>query len=379
MLRRLGTSGLTVVGAGLLGAVSGHQAASAQVDGYADDVRDPSADGQHSNGQHSNGEHSNGEHSYDDGTEVGRMSAESPVGVAAGPYGGDFAPPEDLDADSLDHLTYPPPPVKVRTSRTIDVEMSVVEVEHAISRTRGITAWSYTSADGASSPGPILRANEGDLLRIHFTNRTGHDHNLHFHGRHSPLHDGWEPIPPGGETVYEITAGPAGIHPYHCHTMPIDHHIAKGLYGALIVDAPGGLPVTGSDPDAVEVVLALSGWDVDEDGRNEFYTWNGVAGFFSKFPIKVPAGQPVRAHVFNMVEFDPLASFHLHAEMFDVYPTGMSGREAGVPALTSDIITLGQMERATVEFTLPERGRYMFHPHQHSMASRGAMGWFAAI
>lgn len=32
-----------------------------------------------------------------------------------------------------------------------------------------------------------------------------------------------------------------------------------------------------------------------------------------------------------------------------------------------------------VEFRLPERGRYMFHPHQHHMADAGAMGWFSAV
>ena len=342
-------------GAGLVGAISGHETASAYV------------------GQD------------DDGGEVGhyqeggRMSAELPVGAAAGPYGGDYAPPEELTADALDHLTFPPPPTPSSRSRTIDVEMGVVEAEHAISRTQTITAWSYTVGDGASSPGPILRANEGDLLRIRFSNRTAEDHNLHFHGRHSPIHDGWEPVPPGGETVYEIEAGPAGIHPYHCHTVPIDRHIAKGLYGTLIVDgAPSGSGDRSPDraPDeALEVVLALSGWDPDQDGHNDFYTWNGVAGFFDKYPIKVEVGRKVRVHLFNMVEFDPLVSFHLHAEMFDVYPTGM-GRH---PALTSDIISLGPMDRATLEFTLPERGRYLFHPHQHWMAARGAMGWFAAI
>ncbi len=72
------------------------------------------------------------------------------------------------------------------------------------------------------------------------------------------------------------------------------------------------------------------------------YSWNGVSGFYNKFPIKVPTGQRVRAYVLNMVEFDPLASFHLHAEMFDVYPSGMGDE----PLLTADIISLGQMERA---------------------------------
>ena len=78
--------------------------------------------------------------------------------------------------------------------------------------------------------------------------------------------------------------------------MPIDAHINRGLYGTFIVDPPGG------HPDAHEVVLVLSGFDVDGDGRNEVYAWNGIAGYFTKYPIKLPAGDPVRAYVVNATE-----------------------------------------------------------------------------
>lgn len=243
--------------------------------------------------------------------------------------------------------------------------MTVVEKPIQVSRSHTVDAWTYNG----TAPGPTIRATEGELLRIHFRNHTTHDHNLHFHGKHSPLHDGWEPVPPGGETLYEIEAGPVGLHPYHCHTMPIDRHIAKGLYGALIVDPPGG-----RSP-AHEVMLILSGWDPADAGYNQLYSWNGVAGFYDKFPIRLPVGEPVRAYVINATEFDPLGSFHLHAETFDVYPAGIGER----PAFTTDVVSFGQMDRAILEFRLPERGRYMFHPHQHSIAHRGAMGWFSAI
>ena len=36
-------------------------------------------------------------------------------------------------------------------------------------------------------------------------------------------------------------------------------------------------------------------------------------------------------------------------------------------------------ERAIVEFSLPRRGRYMFHPHQSRMTERGAMGFIVAV
>lgn len=267
-----------------------------------------------------------------------------------------------MRGDELDGVTHPPPPGR---SSTREIEITVTGTQIEVARGRLVGAWVYNG----TAPGPTIRATEGEILRIHFRNHTAHDHNIHFHGRHSIFHDGWEPVPPGGETTYEIEAGPAGIHPYHCHTMPIDRHIAMGLYGALIVDPPGGRPP------AQEVLLVLAGWDPEERHQNEIYTWNGIAGFYHKFPIKVATGEPVRAYVLNAVEYDPVASFHLHAEVFDVYPAGIGA----APAYTTDVVTFGQMDRAILEFRLPERGRYMFHPHQHRPMTRGAMGWFSAI
>ena len=58
-----------------------------------------------------------------------------------------------------------------------------------------------------------------------------------------------------------------------------------------------------------------------------------------------------------------------------VYLAGMGES----PAFREDTIALAMGQRAMVEFTLPQYGRYMFHPHQHWLADRGAMGWFAAV
>jgi FtsP/CotA-like multicopper oxidase with cupredoxin domain len=123
------------------------------------------------------------------------------------------------------------------------------------------------------------------------------------------------------------------------------------------------------------VTLLLSGFSNGEIGRNGVVAWNGLAGFYHHYPIKVPVGELVRAYVVNMLEYEPLASFHLHAETFDVYPAGMGTK----PAFRDDTIALTQGQRAMIEFTLPHYGRYMFHPHQHWLADRGAVGWFAAV
>ena len=137
----------------------------------------------------------------------------------------------------------------------------------------------------------------------------------------------------------------------------------------MIVDPPGGRPP------AHEVSLLLSGFSNEQIGRNGIVAWNGVAGFYHDFPIKTPAGEPIRVYISNMLEYEPVGSFHLHAETFDIYPGGMGES----PTFREDTIALAMGQRAMIEFTLPHLGRYMFHPHQHWLADKGAMGWFAAV
>jgi FtsP/CotA-like multicopper oxidase with cupredoxin domain len=333
LLKKVGLGGAVFLGGSVLGHSIDHQAAAAE----AGEAYDPAA--------------------------VDHGSPGEEAGSSL--YGHLHSPPTSMGPGDLDHLTVPPPvdgqPAGIIREIEIAVEERLIEVGDGVL----FQAWTYNGA----VPAPIIRATEGDTLRIHFANRTGHPHNLHFHGAHRPEQDGWELVPPAGETTYEIVAGPAGLHPYHCHTAPLAEHIGRGLYGMMIVDPVGGRPA------ANEIALILSGFSTAELGRNGVVAWNGVAGFYNAYPIKVPVGEPVRAYLVNMVEHEPVASFHLHAETFDVYPAGMGA----APTFRDDTIVLGQAQRAMIEFTLPHLGRYMFHPHQHWLAERGAMGWFAAI
>lgn len=280
-------------------------------------------------------------------------------------YGHGVEPPPELGAAALDLSLRPPAPREGRGSTTVSADLWVSEQPVPVARDVRFAGWTFNGG----IPGPILRAREGDEIAIRLRNLGTRPHNLHLHGRHDVRQDGWQPVPPGGEALYRMRAEPFGLHPYHCDASPAAEHISHGLYGLFIVDPPHGRTP------AHEVVLVLSGFDLDGDGRNELYGWNGVAGFFERFPIKVPAGALVRVYLMNMVADDPVASFHLHAETFDVFRSGT--RLA--PDERTDVVTLAQTERAILEFRLPRRGRYMFHPHQRHMAERGAMGWFAAV
>ena len=218
-------------------------------------------------------------------------------------------------------------------------------------------------------PGPTLRAKEGDRIRVIFLNNGGHSHSMHFHGIHPAEADGVKPVRHGAATIYEFDAEPYGVHLYHCHTAPVTRHITKGLYGMFIVDPPQGRPP------ADEMVMIMGGYDINDDNKNELYAFNGLPHYYMHHPIPIYQNQLVRLYLLNMIEFDAALTFHIHANFFRVYPTGMTL----TPKYETDVITMGTAERHILEFAYPYTGKYMFHPHQDAIAETGCMGNFQVI
>lgn len=216
-------------------------------------------------------------------------------------------------------------------------------------------------------PGPTIRATEGDVVRIDFINNGSLPHSLHTHGIHPAEMDGvFEMISPGGRFTYEFVAEPFGVFPYHCHMTPLEEHITHGLYGVYIVD-----PKTPRPP-ADEMVMVMNGYDTDFDTENNFYTVNGIPYYYMHHPIQIQKDKPVRVYLVNMLEFDPLNNLHLHANMFDYYPSGTNLQ----PDELTDIVSLNQAERGIMEFKYKFPGKYMFHAHKTEFAEKGWMGTF---
>lgn len=231
-------------------------------------------------------------------------------------------------------------------------------------------AWTYNG----QVPGPTVRATEGDTIRITFDNRGGKPHTMHFHGFHAAGMDGSAPdhlVHPGESFTYEFKAEPYGTHIYHCHSYPVSHHITRGLYGAYIVD-----PKVDTRPKADrELVMVMNGFDVNFDGSNEIYAVNSRAFAYAYDPIPIRAGERVRIHLSNMLEFDLVNSFHVHATFFDHYDTGTRM----TPDLFTDTVVMGQGERAILDVTFKDPGMYMFHAHVTEFAELGWMGMFHVI
>ncbi len=217
-------------------------------------------------------------------------------------------------------------------------------------------------------PGPTIRATEGDLVRIHFINNGSKSHTMHFHGIHPAAMDGvFETVGPGGgQFTYEFIAGPVGVHPYHCHVMPLEEHIVHGLYGVYIVDPKEGRPP------ADEMVMVLNGFDTDFDTENNFYAANTIPFYYQHHPLQINTNELIRIYVVNMVEFDPINNLHLHGNLYNYYPTGTST----VPSTYTDMITLSQTERGIIEFKYDYPGKYLFHAHKVEFSEKGWVGIF---
>jgi FtsP/CotA-like multicopper oxidase with cupredoxin domain len=225
-------------------------------------------------------------------------------------------------------------------------------------------AWTFNG----TVPGPTIRATEGDLVRVKFINQGSKLHTIHFHGIHPAEMDGvFEPVGGGGgQFTYEFEAGPVGVHPYHCHIMPLEEHISHGLYGAYIVDPK--VPRKQAD----EMVMILNGFDTDFDTENNFYAANTIPFYYQHHPIQINANELIRVYVVNILEFDQINNFHLHGNLYDYYPSGTYS----VPSQYTDMITLSQGERGIMEFTYTYHGKYLFHAHKTEFAEKGWTGLF---
>ena len=127
--------------------------------------------------------------------------------------------------------------------------------------------------------------------------------------------------------------------------------------------------------------MVMNAFDTNFDGANEIYAANTIGQAYMNVPIRIDKSRPARIYLLNVTEFDPINSFHLHANFFDYFDTGTTL----TPTLrTVDLIMQCQAQRGILEFTFGEHadhepGLYMFHAHQSEFTELGWMGMFDVV
>lgn len=136
-----------------------------------------------------------------------------------------------------------------------------------------------------SVPGPEIRVDEGDFVRVYFKNTHALPHTIHFHGLNAPFHSdgvpGWSQreVEEDELFVYEFVARRPGTHVYHCHVQTLTH-LDMGMYGAFIVNAKNEKYEVDR-----EIVLFLDEWSVIEEGEWYDLPMAGVNGMYNYFTI----------------------------------------------------------------------------------------------
>lgn len=145
-----------------------------------------------------------------------------------------------------------PPPITRTTQAIVEVEFEVFEGVQTIDPVRGVEfeTWGYRvvgGADGvvAGTPGPVIRARVGDVLRFTITNPEGntHPHNIDLHSV-TGQGGGAEAttVNPGETKTIEARLLYPGFFMYHCAYGDIPQHISHGMYGGILVEPETPLP-----------------------------------------------------------------------------------------------------------------------------------------
>lgn len=140
------------------------------------------------------------------------------------------------------------------TGKTLDVEMTVEEVELAVDNA-GNTQKMWTF--GGTIPGPLVRVTQGDTVRFKLINGEDNEqsHSMDFHAAVVDVLDEFAAIKPGETKEFTFQADYPGVFIYHCGADAMSEHIARGMYGVIIVDPEEGYSDAYPEPDREYVIV----------------------------------------------------------------------------------------------------------------------------
>ncbi|MDA1010679.1 MAG: copper oxidase [Chloroflexi bacterium] len=222
--------------------------------------------------------------------------------------------------------------------------------------------WRDAMAYNGQVPGPEIRVQLGDRVRVVLHNELPESTAVHFHGLVLPYTEDGVPgltqplVLPGESWTYEFDVRNSGSHMYHSH-MNGSVQIPMGLIGAFIVE-------DGTEEEVDQDVTMIL-----NDGPLG-YTINGK-GFPATAPIVANLGDRVRIRYMNEgLQIHPM---HLHGMpqlvvAKDGYPLPMPQYE--------DTVTIAPGERWDVIVEVTEPGLWAFHCHilTHAEGPNGMFG-----
>lgn len=236
--------------------------------------------------------------------------------------------------------------------------------------------------------GPVIRAEVGDTVVVHFVNHSTRPLSMHPHGlRYTKDNEGAPyigpdgrsipPVLPGDEFTYtwfaDESSGPGPgqpssiLWPYHSHVNePVE--VNEGLIGPIIVTARGKARPDGSPRDVDDEFIVLF-MVFDHQQGKEAGMMHSINGYiFGNLPdLSMDAGKHVRWHVFAMGNERDVHTAHWH------------GKTVYTPQKRMDVVEVAPAMSTTVDMQADNPGNWMLQCHVADHMEGGMMAFFSIV
>lgn len=326
---------------------------------------------------------------------------------------------EDYDGPPVvgEHFTMLPDlaPLNYEGNKHHEVRLDAMVQEIEVAPGVRYRAWTF----GGTVPGPTLHVREGDRITFTMKNRSDEEvvitepgseaspymqqissnnfmdakpammpmpHSMDFHAGTVAKDDKWRTIAPGETIKFDWIANYPGTYIYHCGTPSVLMHTAMGQHGVVVVSPKEGYP-TDYEVDR-EYVVVQSEYYLKK-GPGDLYQYdfesaqavnpshvvfNGHQTVLHDQPLEANAGERVRIHFSNNGP-SGTSSFHVIGAIFDrVWLEGHPANEMR----GMQTVLLGASGSATIDFIVPEEGKYILIDHEFADAEKGATGTLKA-
>jgi FtsP/CotA-like multicopper oxidase with cupredoxin domain len=241
-----------------------------------------------------------------------------------------------------------------------------------------VDAWTYNGM----VPGPMIKIDVGDKVRVHIQNDLPMGTDIHWHGVHTPNNmDGVAPITQdlirsGQDFTYEFVAEDPAVGMYHAH-----HHghvqIPNGMFAVMLIGEmplPRGQTISGTTiPDDLEVAQEFP--MVLNDAGVIGFSLNGKS-FPATAPIVVTEGDWILAHYYN----EGLQIHPMHQHQFPQLIVAKDGIPLDNP-YWADTVNVAPGERYSVLMQADTAGVWVWHCHilTHVERDEGMFGMVTAM
>jgi nitrite reductase (NO-forming) len=269
--------------------------------------------------------------------------------------------------------------VGVTQAKTVNVTLTANEVDLPIdSKGTKYATWTFNG----QVPGPVIRVMESDTVVFTLKNdgSSKNSHSMDFHAAQVDLIKDFVSVQPGKSASYTFTANYPGVFLYHCGSDPMMQHIARGMFGVIIVDPknPKALPKADREYVLIQSELYPNPESKEDMLKNR---WSNVmfnGAVFKYDPVHNPnatkwlqakAGERVRIHFANAGP-NEFASFHPIAGIWDrVY---LSGNPKNVMHGMQSFV-VGPGDAASFDLISPKDGANAIVTHSLMQALSGAV------